>query len=326
MRKKYIILLMFLFIFSACESINNTNSKNEVGKGTLGEPLINDNKPPSEYTNSTEYPIPTESPAPTRYPTPTIIDTSKEQNIESTNLQDIYQEMISNKTYTVNSDTDKEKFEIIWNLIKGHWYSNNFIQMINDKTLFSNHYLELFVDKYDSEDSISKNYYAMTEFDYMVGDGILATSFHIKPENKIIYIYGKYDEINEEDLYYELDISLSKIKTPLGSRSFTNINMDINDYINEKVLVGNYHDQNGKEYTFQSNRTATWGDKQFRYNTFVMGYWPYCNPIIVVDEYDVPTGEEYGYIVKDESIYLYGIVYDKDDVPNISNDSIAILN
>lgn len=322
MRKKYIILLMILFIFSACGSDNSTNGKtiNEAVKVTLGEPQNNENKKP------TEYPIPTVNPEPTRYPTPTIIESNKEEVIKSINLQDIYQEMICNKTYSINSNTDKEKFETIWNLIKGHWYSSRFIKMIDDKTIFTNHYLELFVDEYDSEDSISKIYYAMTELDYMVGDGILVTSFQIKPGDEIIYIYGKYEEVNEEDLFYELDISLSNIKTPLGSRSFTNINMDINDYINEKVLVGNYYDQNEKDYTFQSNRIATWGDKQFRYKTFVIESWPYCNPIIVVDENDVPTGEVYGYIVKDDCIYLYDIIYDDNGDPNISNDPIAILN
>lgn len=254
------------------------------------------------------------------------IGTINKAGDKESSLQSIYQEMIDSKTYSINSNTDKAKFETIWNLIKGHWYANDFIQMINDKKLFINEYFELFVDNSDSEDSIPKTYYTMTEFDYMVGDSMLVCSFRIKPEDKIIYIYGKYCEVNEESLLYELDITLSNIMITDGAFCFTNINMDINDYINEKVLVGNYTDQNGKVYKFQSDRTATCGDKQFRYMLFVKEYWPYCNPIIVVDEKDVPTGEVYGYIVKDESIYLYDIVYDEDGVPNISKDPIAILN
>lgn len=285
MRKKYIILLLLIFIFSGCRSNGRTsdNLPNEIG----------------------------------------TINKAGEKEIS---LQTIYQEMILNKTYSVNPYTDKVKFETIWNLIKGHWYASDFIEMINERKSFINDYFELYVNSSDSEDSVPKTYYTMTEFDYMVGDSKLVSSFNIKPEDEIIYIYGKYFETDEESLLYELDITLSNIKTSSGELSFTNINMDINDYINEKVLIGNYHDKNGIEYTFQSDRTATWGEKQFRYDTFVMEYWPYCNPIIVVDENDVPTGEVYGYIVEDDSIYLYDIVYDEDGVPNISNNPIAILN
>lgn len=115
------------------------------------------------------------------------VSTINESNNKELRLQNIYQEMIFNKSYIVSPNTDKAKFETIWDLIQGHWYASDFVQMINDKKLFINNYNELNVANYDTEDSESITYYNMTEFDYMVGDSMTVSSFHIKPEDELIW-------------------------------------------------------------------------------------------------------------------------------------------
>lgn len=262
-------------------------------------------------------------------------ETSSVQSVvsksESSSTESIFDFMKGQNTTELSlNDPDKTKAEelrkFLTNLGNCFYYGEFFINGINNKEIFIGNIFGV-------QPSAFKNTYSCLIAIETKDEGIAIYFNAIRTTN----IPDQYEIFNtnkpNEDLgiYFTVsDDKILKIITPYGN--YFKLEIPIDDYINNKNLLGTYQDKDGKTYRFTSDKQAIWPDRTFSYFIFNKNYpessdlWEECNPICVINkDTQKTTGEYFGYKFVTGKLYIYKVYKGQPFGYYIEGDPILIL-
>jgi len=108
-----------------------------------------------------------------------------------------------------------------------------------------------------------------------------------------------------------LDNSLASSK----NEPFVRLSVPLEEYANELLLVGQYIDQKGKQYTFSKEGVASWPDRSFSYKLPLDSSEAGCDYFQTNDPKEPGNYKRYGFKWKGNRLDLFTIVYSRDDIP-----------
>jgi hypothetical protein len=96
---------------------------------------------------------------------------------------------------------------------------------------------------------------------------------------------------------------------------FVRLTVPLEEHANELLLVGQYVDQKGKQYTFSKEDVASWPDRTFSYKLPLDSSEAGCDYFQTSDPNEPGRYKRFGFKWKGDRLDLFNIVYDRDYIP-----------